>query len=420
MRAFHKTGSPGRHIQEVHRVNKEKQLRLGVIGTGNMGLGHLDNIAAGLCPHVRVTAVCDIRKEQLEKALQRVPEAVPFDNAEALMDNGLTDAVLIAVPHELHPVYAAEAFQRGLHVLTEKPAGVTVSSVRKMNAAAEASGKKFAIMFNQRTNQLFQRAHELVSSGALGKLKRVVWIVTNWYRTQSYYDSGSWRATWNGEGGGVLLNQAPHNLDLLQWIAGLPCRLHAFIGFGRYHHIAVDDDVTLYGEYENGASLTFITTTGEAPGTNRLEISGDRGKIVIEGGKLKHWQLREAEREFCFEKKEGFYEAPLDYSEYEAPEPDGHPILLEDFALSVLEDRAPRVPGEEGIRSLMLINAAYLSAWTNETVTLPADEARFEALLQERREAESAAGAQVKNPETPGKNAPEDPDALKKRWQVRW
>lgn len=405
-------------------MDTEKTIRLGVIGTGNMGLGHLENVASGLCPHVKITAVCDIRASQLEKAGKLAPDAVAFSSADELLESGLVDAVLLAVPHELHPVYAVKAFRRGLHVLTEKPAGVTVSSVREMNEEAARSGKKFAIMFNQRTNPLFIRAHELVKSGALGEPKRLVWIVTNWYRTQSYYDSGSWRATWNGEGGGVLLNQAPHNLDLLQWIFGLPKTLYASIGFGRYHHIAVDDDVTLYGEYESGASMSFITTTGEAPGTNRLEISGDRGKIVIEGGKLKHWALKEAEREFCFSKKEGFYEAPFDYKEYEAPEPDGHPILLEDFALSILEDRAPFVPGEEGIRSLSLINAAYLSAWTGEKVTLPADEARYEALLEAHRkeEREHAEKDGLKKPaaEEATPHAPEDPEALKKRWQVRW
>ena len=400
-------------------MEENRKLKLGVIGIGNMGFGHLQNVKNGLCPHVQVTAVCDIEKEKLEKAKLLFPEAACFENAEEMMDSGQVEAVLIAVPHELHPVYAVMAFEKGLHVLTEKPAGVTVSSVRKMNEAAARSGKKFAIMFNQRTNPLFQKAHELVAGGALGEKKRLVWIVTNWYRTQSYYDSGSWRATWNGEGGGVLLNQAPHNLDLAQWIFGLPKTLNASIGFGRYHHIAVDDDATLYGAYENGASMSFITTTGEAPGTNRLEISGDLGKIVIEDAKLKFWRLQEKEREFCFTRPEGFYNAPYTYEEFTAEEPDGHPILLEDFALAVLEDRAPMVPGEEGIRSLELINAAYLSTWTNETVPVPADEDRYEALLEIQREEERKNGTprSVKNPE---EAKAEDPDALKARWQVRW
>lgn len=203
-----------------------------------------------------------------------------------MLDSGLIDAALIAVPHYEHPTYAVKCFQRGIHVLTEKPAGVYARQVREMNEAAEKAGVKFEIMFNQRIDPIYKKAHDLVQSGALGQPKRLVWIVTNWYRTQAYYDSGSWRATWKGEGGGVLLNQAPHNLDLWQWIFGMPQKIRAFCSVGKYHQIGVEDDVTIYGEYENGATAVFISTTGEAPGTNRLEISGDLGKLVLEEGKL--------------------------------------------------------------------------------------------------------------------------------------
>ncbi len=406
-------------------MSADRKLKLGVIGIGNMGSGHLLNVANGLCPSVEITAVCDIREERLAVAEKLQPGAAQFTDALELMDSGLAEAVLIATPHYLHPVYAKEAFSRGLHVLTEKPAGVTTAAVREMNAAAEASGKKFAIMFNQRTNPLFIRAHDLIQNGELGELKRFVWIVTNWYRTQAYYDSGSWRATWNGEGGGVLLNQAPHNLDLWQWMFGVPDAVSAVIGFGKYHHIPVDDDATIIGEYKNGAVATFITTTGECPGTNRLEISGDRGKIVLENGTLKWWKLKTPEREVCFSAKEGFYAGDTEYEEFSAEEPDGHPILLQDFAEAVLLDRAPRVPGFEGIRSLSISNAAYLSAWTGEKIVPGTQEERFTALLSELQKKEQEGEkrpASEKEADKEGQTAQksEDLNELMKRWQVRW
>ena len=406
---------------------EKDKIRLGVIGVGNMGSGHLKYVADGLCPSVQITAVCDIRKERLDIARKLQPQALPFTDAIELMDSGLVEAVLIAAPHYFHPVYAKEAFARGLHVLTEKPAGVTVPAVREMNEAARASGKKFAIMFNQRTNPLFIKAHDIVQSGQLGEPKRFVWIITNWYRTQAYYDSGSWRATWSGEGGGVLLNQAPHNLDLWQWIFGVPNRIHAAVDFGKYHHINVDDDATIIGEYDNGARATFITTTGECPGTNRLEISGDLGKLVLENGTLKWWKLPQPEREICFSAKAGAYQAELQYEEFTADEPDGHPILLEDFARAILEDREPRVPGYEGIKALSISNATYLSAWTGRTVAPGAQESLFEELLEEHRKAEQAQAlsseqnaANADAASSAKDNVSEDIDELKKRWQVRW
>ena len=257
-----------------------------------------------------------------------------------------------------------------------------------MNEAAKKSGVKFGIMFNQRTNPMYAKAKEIVQSGQLGELKRLVWIITNWYRTQAYYDSGSWRATWSGEGGGVLLNQAPHNLDLWQWIFGMPKRVRAFCSFGKYHKIDVEDDVTIYGEYENGATATFISTTGEAPGTNRLEISGDKGKIVIEEGKLKWWKLEESEREFCFSATEGFVSPKSQYEEYSEKEPEGHPQVLEAFAQSILNGTEMIAKGEEGLNSLSISNAAYLSSWTNDWAEIPTDEALFEKYLNDLCEKE--------------------------------
>ncbi len=367
-----------------------EKIRLGIIGMGNMGNGHLQNILDGSCPHITAAAFADINPEKLARAGKKLPSAALFPDAAAMLDSGLVDAALVTVPHYDHPTLALECFRRGIHVMIEKPAGVYVRQVREMNEAAQKAGVVFGIMLNQRTNPLFIRAREIVRGGLLGVPKRLVWIITNWYRTQSYYDSGDWRATWSGEGGGVLLNQAPHNLDLWQWIFGMPQKVRAFCSFGKYHHIDVEDDVTIYGEYENGATAVFISTTGEAPGTNRLEISGDRGKLVLEEGKLKWWKLDTPEREFCFTSTEGFYVPPTSYEEFSAEAPDGHPIVLDRFAEAVLNGAPLIAAGEEGIHSLSISNAAYLSAWTNDWVSLPGNEALFEKHLEElcRREAE--------------------------------
>ncbi|MFU0800942.1 MAG: Inositol 2-dehydrogenase [Xylanivirga thermophila] len=274
-------------------------VRIGVIGIGNMGSYHALYLTKGEIKGAILTAVCDINPERIKWAKENLKGDIRlFDNADALFESNCVDAVVIATPHYDHSPIAIKAFEHGLHVLTEKPAGVYTRQVREMNEAAEKSGKVFGIMYNQRTNPLYQKVRNLITSGELGDIKRTIWIITNWYRPQSYYDSGGWRATWAGEGGGVLLNQDPHQLDLWQWMCGMPKRVRAFCAFGKYHDIEVEDDVTAYVEYPNGATGLFVTCTGEAPGTNRFEVSGDRGKLVIEDGKLIFWRLRTPEREF--------------------------------------------------------------------------------------------------------------------------
>lgn len=388
------------------------KIRLGIIGMGNMGSGHLRSIMKGESPRITVTAFADIVREKLDKASEICPSAKAFDNAEEMLDSGLIDAALIAVPHYDHPKLAIECFKRGIHVMTEKPAGVYTRQVREMNEAAKAANVKFGIMFNQRTNPIYAKAREIVRSGQLGERKRLVWIVTNWYRTQAYYDSGSWRATWNGEGGGVLLNQAPHNLDLWQWIFGMPVSIRAFCTVGKYHNIGVEDDVTIYGEYENGATAVFISTTGEVPGSNRLEISGTKGKLVLEDGKLKWWKLKEDERVTCFNCKDGFVWPESDYEEFTAEEPDGHPLILNNFADAILDGAELIAPGEEGLNSLSISNAAYVSSWTDSKADIPVDEDTFEKHLSELCHNEKIEKKTVQ--------ASESAEKLSERWKVRW
>lgn len=390
-----------------------ERIKLGIIGMGNMGRGHAKNVTVkGLCPSVELVAVADISPTALDWCRENLPENIAtFSSAELMLDSGLIDTCLIAVPHYFHPVYAQECFKRGINVLTEKPAGVYTRQVRQMNEAASNSGVKFGIMFNQRTNPLFKKAYDIVHNGELGNLKRMVWIITNWYRTQAYYDSGSWRGTWNGEGGGVLLNQAPHNLDLWQWICGMPKSIYASCAVGKYHNVGIEDDVTIYAEYATGMTATFMTTTGETPGTNRLEISGDLGKIVIEGGKLKWWKLQRSEREICATEENGFYNADPDYEEIEASDVAGHPAILENFAHHVLNGEKLIAPGEDGINSLTISNAAYLSSWTGRKIELPFDEAEFEMHLDRLR---------ANEPPVTKKGTVSSESNCAERWKVRW
>lgn len=390
-----------------------EEIRIGIIGIGNMGFAHASCIYGGGVKGMRLCALCDTDGEKLERARTEFYGVRLFDRYERLFESGITDAVIIAVPHRLHAEIAAAAFKSGLHVMTEKPADISVLAARRMNAAAAESKKAFGIMFNQRTNPLYCKARELVRGGRLGELKRSVWIITNWYRTQGYYDSGGWRATWPGEGGGVLINQAPHNLDLWQWICGMPSSVTAFCDTAKYHNIEVEDDVTIFARYPDGATGTFITSTGEYPGTNRLEISGTRGKLVIENGVLKLWENSIDEREICYNNEINPSAVTVNYEEFVPKEPEtAHRGVLQSFADCILKGSPLVAEGSEGINSLEISNAAYLSEWTgNKEIALPLDAEEFDAFL--RRKAASSSF-------TESGGSGEADGEYKKRWQVRW
>ncbi|MDR2535658.1 MAG: Gfo/Idh/MocA family oxidoreductase [Treponema sp.] len=364
-------------------------VKIGVIGIGNMGASHSMNISAGKIPQLELGAVADGIPERRTWAEQNLPSEVRvFDNGKALIHSKTCDAILIAVPHYEHPALAIEAFNAGLHVLCEKPAGVYTKEVREMNAAAEKSGKVFGMMFNQRTNCLYRTMHDIVAGGSMGAIKRVSWIVTDWYRTQNYYNSGKWRATWAGEGGGVLLNQCPHQLDLLQWICGMPSKIRAFCHNGKWHDIEVEDDVTAYLEYPNGATGTFITSTADAPGTNRFEITLEMGKLVCENNTLTQFLLAENERTFCKTALGGF-DRPPQCAE-KIIETDGkneqHVGVLKAFTAHILQGSPLIADGKEGILGLMLSNGMHLSSWLDTTVAVPFDEDLFLRELNKRRE----------------------------------
>ncbi len=352
-----------------------------------MGRSHVQLLGQGKIKGAILTAVCDPFQDHLKELLKDTAGDVQiFKDEDAFLNESDIDAVLISTPHYDHPRLAVKAFAKGMHVLVEKPAGVYTKSVAEMNKAAKESDKVFGIMYNQRCNPIYQKLRELIQSGELGEIKRTNWIITDWYRSQSYYDSSEWRATWKGEGGGVLLNQAPHQLDLWQWTTGLmPKKVHAFCSYGKYHDIEVEDEITAYVEYENGATGIFITSTGEAPGTNRFEISGDRGKMVVENDKLTFHRLTQSEREFNATYKGGFgkpecwtIDIPI------KGERTDHQGIMQNWVDSIAKGTPLLAPGEEGIKGLEISNAIYLSSWLKEPVELPIDAELFYKKLQEK------------------------------------
>ena len=364
-------------FESLKKVLKERgynmnKVKMGIIGFGNMGTQHAKNIFEGRVPKMELAAICDIDEEKAKKAKETYPDVPVFATADELMESGLCDSVLIAVPHYDHSPIAIKAFSLGLNVLTEKPAGVHTKQVIEMNEAAEKSGKVFGIMFNQRTNPMYQKLREMIKSGELGHIKRISWIITDWYRPNAYHKSATWRSTWDKEGGGTLVNQNPHQLDLWQWMFGMPDTVYADCSFGKYRDIEVDDEVTAYLKYKNGTTGTYITSIAEAPGTNRLEIACDAGRIVIEDEKMFFKKLRQSEPEFDKVNESPFGRPLSDLIEMEVsgsgPQ---HVGILNDYAEAVLNGTPLLAPGAEGLNGVTLASAMYLSTWRGlETIDL--------------------------------------------------
>lgn len=364
-----------------------KKIRLGIIGIGNMGSGHACRVVDGECPDFVLTAVADINPAREAWAKERLGEQVAFfSDGITMLDSGLIDACIIATPHYDHPALAIACMERSIHVMVEKPAGVYTKQVREMNKVADQHPEVvFGMMFNQRTNHVYRKTRELVQSGKYGRIRRINWIITDWYRTQHYYDSGAWRATWAGEGGGVLLNQCPHQLDLWQWICGMPRKVQTHMQFGKWHDIEVEDDVTTYMEYDNGATGVFVTSTGDAHGTNRLEIQMDKAKLVVTYGGIELKEFSVSEPEWTATCQEGFATMPaVDIAVETDGKNEQHTGVVNAWGGAILRGEPLIADGREGINGLMLSNAMHLSAFLGQEVTLPIDEDLFYEELSKR------------------------------------
>jgi len=368
-------------------MTQKSKIKIAVIGVGMMGSLHAHDIH--ILETTELVAICDIRPEKADQGAKIYGVPAFYDYQEMLAQIKL-DAILIATPHFDHPPIAIEAFNRGVHVLIEKPIAVHVQAAQEMIAAYEKALEQhpnlvFAAMFQQRTYGFWRKIKSLIEDGELGKLIRTTWIITDWFRTQCYYDNGGWRATWKGEGGGVLLNQCPHNIDLYQWFVGMPKRITGFATIGKYHNVEVEDEVTAYLEYENGMIGHLITSTAESPGTNRLEIVGESGKLVFEDNELIFYRNRKSALEYIKNATHGY--TPVENWRCEIPYQHhgqaGHKLIIQNFANAILMGEELISPAVEGIHSLTLGNAIMLSSFLGRSIDLPLDAASYTEKLQD-------------------------------------
>lgn len=358
------------------------KVRLGVIGVGVMGAAHV--ACVGDIKEIELAGVCDVNGDQA-RAMAAKYNTQPFSDYREMAQKKNVDAVLIATPHYFHPPAAIWAFEQGLHVLCEKPIAVTVGEAQKMiDAHRKRPELKFGIMFQMRISPLWRQVKKLIAGGELDTIFRMSWTITDWFRTQAYYNSGGWRGTWKGEGGGVLMNQCPHQLDLLQWLFGMPAKITATCRFGKYHKIEVEDEVTAILEYADGRTMTFVTSTGEYPGTNRLEIAANRGRLVVENRKIRFDRTVEQVRDFTANSPKAWSTPEVWAAEVPVVGEDlAHKAVLANFAQAILGGDAVIAPGEEGINSLMLANTMVYSGTTGKTVSLPLNGREYDALLQQ-------------------------------------
>lgn len=376
----------------------DRKIRLGIIGLGAQGGMYAKFIADGMVPNMVIGAIADTDPQTAAAAAELYPDVPFFDDYRALLDSGAVDAIVTTVPHYLHPEIGIAALEQGVHALVEKPAGVYTKQVARLNEVAAAHPEVvFGIMFNQRNNPLYRRLKEIVAGGEIGAIRRTNWIITNWWRPQGYYDQSAWRATWGGEGGGVLVNQAPHQLDLWQWICGVPKSVYAKVAYGFRRDIAVEDEVTAVVDYGDGATGVFVTATHDLVGTDRFEILGDTGKIVVENSKTATViRLKRPESELSAELSMAdvmkLFTGQLDASElyttetieFESAWGQQHSGVLENFAAAILDGTPLLAPGSEGIDGVRLANAIHLSSWLGREVPLDFDEEEFLELLNER------------------------------------
>ena len=368
-----------------------KKIRFGIVGVGNQGSHYATQLfAKGEIENGVISAICDLSDLKIDSIKEKLNDdsIQYFHDYKEMVKSGICDAVLVETPHYSHTEIVKFCLENGVPAICEKPAGVYTKEVREMNEIAAKSQAKFGMMFNQRTNCVYRKMKEIIANGGIGELQRITWIITNWYRTQTYYDSGSWRATWDGEGGGVLINQSPHQIDLFQWILGqMPKTVRGFCQYGKWHDIEVEDEVTAFVTYENGATGVFITTTGEAPGTNRFEISGTKGKLLCENEKLTWYKNDQDSQVLSYNATNGFMPPALEIIEVET---DGknpqHAGIINNFANTLLGIEELFVDGKDGINGVELMNAIELSGWKNgEEITLPINEDEYLAELNKRR-----------------------------------
>ncbi len=358
-------------------------MKFGIIGLGNIGLVHARNLLEGAVRNGELVAVANNTPERFDDF--RARGVACFGSAEDLVAAGLADAAIVALPTFLHTPVGTQVLEAGLHLVMEKPLACHKAEGERLLAARKRDDQLFALMMNQRTHPCYARIKQWIDSGEIGALRRVSWTMTNWFRPEIYYQSSPWRATWKGEGGGVLMNQCPHNLDILQWLVGLPSSIRAWCGFGKHHDIEVEDEASAFFEFPNGATGQFVASTGESPGTNRLEIVGDLGTVTTDGASVRLVRNSEPAPAFSRSTDEMFGAPDTSEEVYTPKEPvNQHAAILDNFIKAARGEEALIAPAEEGLRSLELAGAMIYSGWTGEPVPLPLDGLAYEAALLDR------------------------------------
>ena len=361
-----------------------QNVRIGIIGMGNMGRFHANDLLEGKVSRGVLTAVGSTSPQKLKEYEEKGVKV--FGGGEEMIASGEVDALVIATPHYQHVSLGIAALEAGLHVMVEKPIAAHKADAERLVAKArEKADLVFAAMFQLRVEPRYVKIREIVRSGELGDLIRVIWIMTDWFRSEAYFQSGGWRATWKGEGGGVLLNQCLHQLDAMQWITGMPSKVRSEVGIGKWHDIEVEDDVTCYMEFPDGASGMFLSSTGETPGSNRFELSGTKGRLILENDKLVFTKNAVPSDEWCKTSKIGFQQPDTTVEEIPIPPAeDPHAVLMTNFVDAILDGKELIAPGEEGLGSVELANVMLYSGLLGETVDLPMDDgAAWESKLNQ-------------------------------------
>ncbi|MEP0177715.1 MAG: Gfo/Idh/MocA family oxidoreductase [Paraglaciecola sp.] len=354
--------------------------RLGVVGLGNIGQQHIKHVINGDVNNCTVTAVASRAPNELAQSIG----AQHFTCYRALVDSGLCDGVLVATPTMEHLEMGLYVLSKGIHLLMEKPIGLSVAEGEQLLAAVGPK-QVFGLMLNQRVSPVFTQMKNLIDTGVIGELQRTHWTMTNWFRPEVYFQVSDWRATWYGEGGGLLVNQCIHNVDILQWLCGMPVFIQGFCGFGKYHDIEVEDEATAYFEYPNGATGVFIGSTGESPGVNRLEIVGDKGMLSFDGERLTLTLNAPSTSVYNRETKDMFGQPEKSVQDITPTEDvNQHAVVINNFIEATLNQQSLIAPAEEGIKSLSIANAILWSAWTKQGIVLPLDSGGYQQALNKK------------------------------------
>ncbi len=385
-----------------------KDVRFGIVGMGVQGSLYA-NILTGIplpyMPPIKKPEGCILtavssRSEKAKDFASHLPNVAFYNNWKEMIDSDLCDAIIITVPHFIHHEIAIYALRAGKHVLCEKPMGIRASDVQEVaRVKNEAGDLAFGIIFNQRTNNVFRQLKEIISSGELGEMRRFNWICNNWWRPDSYYQSNEWRGTWTGEGGGITVNQIPHQLDLWLMLCGEPNRIYSVNRYGCHRDIAVENDVTITAEYANGATAVFVACTHDPLGTDRLEIDFSKGKVVVENSNQatiyrfkqteEDWNASLTMRDHMIKRQnpEELYE--VEELTHAATYGTEYVEIFENFASHILCKEPLIATLADGLKEVQLANSIQLSGWTKQPVNNPCKPEEYDSWLTKMMEKEN-------------------------------